>query len=83
MAKGNAPNTIIKYLYPLHQMNAKRWINKDFNQLKKEDIENILANVENQNWSAKTKKNFKLTLKVFHKWLEGEENFAPGEYPEV
>jgi integrase len=82
LAKGNAPNTIIKYLYPLYQMNVRGWINKDFNKLRKEDIENVLANVENQNWSAKTKKNFKLTLKVFYKWLEGEENFAPGEYPE-
>lgn len=82
LARGNAPNTIIKYLYPLHQMNVRGWIDRDFNKLKKEDIENILASVQDQNWSPKTKKNFKLTLKVFYKWLEGEENFAPGEYPE-
>lgn len=82
LAKGNAPNTIIKYLYPLHQMNVRGWVKKDFNKLKKEDIESVVANVENQDWSAKTKKNFKLTLKVFYKWLEGEENFGPGEYPE-
>lgn len=80
--KGNAPNTLIKYLYPLHQMISKGWIKKDFGRLDKKDIQEVLNNVENEEWAAKTKKNFRLTLKVFYRWLEGEENFAPNEYPD-
>jgi integrase len=80
-ARGNAPNTIIKYLYPIYQMNAKRWISKNFDKVTKEDVQEILAKIENESWTAKTKKNFKLTLKVFYKWFEGEDKFGPGEYP--
>lgn len=81
-ARGNAPNTVIKYLYPLYQMNARGWINKDFSELSKQDTQEVVINVEGQSWSPKTKKNFRITLKVFYKWLEGEEKFGPYEYPE-
>lgn len=80
-AKGKAPNTSIKYLYPLYQMNALGWIKKPFEKLTKEEVEKVVIEVERKSWSPKTKKNFTVAIKVFYRWLEGEENFAPREYP--
>ncbi|GEM_PF-2485148 len=80
-AKGNAPNTLIKYLYPLYQMNSLGWVKKSYNKLTKEEVQELVIKVEKKDWSPKTKKNFRLALKVFYRWLEGEENFAPNEYP--
>ena len=80
-AKGNAHNTCIKYLYPLYQMNALGWVTKPFEKLTKDDMQKIVIKSENTKWSAKTKKNLRVALKVFYKWLEGEEKFAPNEYP--
>lgn len=80
-AKGSAANTQIRYLYPLYQMNSLGWMKKPFEKLTKEDVQELVIKSEKTKWSAKTKKNFRISLKVFYKWLEGEENFAPNEYP--
>lgn len=82
-AKNKAPNTLIKYLYPLYQMNALGWIKKPFDKLTKKDIESVVIQVDKKDWSPKTKANFRIAIKVFYRWLEGEENFAPkGDYPD-
>lgn len=80
-ARGNADNTLLKYLHPLYQMNVLGWIKKPFDKMTKEDIQDVATEVENKDWSPKTRKNFRITLKVFYRWLEGEENFGPNEYP--
>jgi len=80
-ARNKSPNTMIKYVYPLFQMNKLRWIKKDFNELTKEELKQVVARVnENKSWSPSTKKNFRLTLKVFYRWLEGVDE--PRFYPE-
>jgi integrase len=81
-AHNNSPNTIIKYLYSLYTMNVNGLIKKDFSKLTKEEIQEIVGKINNEEWGAGTKKSFRVSLKVFYRWLEGEENFAPNEYPD-
>lgn len=85
-ANNKASNTSIKYLYPLYQMNKRRWITKNFEDLTKQDLKEVVAKVNDgksktgKAWSGKTKKNFRLTIKVFYKWIEGIDE--PRYYPE-
>jgi len=79
-AKNKAANTIIKYVYPLYQMNKFEWINKDFKDLQKDDLKEVIVKVNENAWAAMTKKNFRLAIKVFYKWLEGIDE--PRFYPE-
>ena len=71
-------------------MNKRGWTKKDFDELTKEDLKEIVAKVNEgrhitksgklgKPWSPMTKKNFKLALKVFYRWLEDidEPRFYP------
>jgi integrase len=79
-AKNKAANTIIKYLYPLYISNKRGWIAKDFNDLTKEDLKQVVLKANDTDWTAATKKNFKLSIKIFYRWLEGIDE--PRFYPE-
>ncbi|MBI4162058.1 MAG: hypothetical protein HY513_00115, partial [Candidatus Aenigmarchaeota archaeon] len=81
-AKGNSANTQIKYLYPLYQLHSFGWMSKPFEKMAKKEIEDIVIKIDEHKWASKTKKSFRVAIKVFYKWLEGEENFAPNEYPD-
>jgi len=85
-ANNRSSNTIIKYLYPLYQVNKRKWIAKDFEDMTKADLKEVIAEVNSGKsktgiaWSGATKKNFRITIKVFYKWLEGIDE--PRFYPE-
>ncbi len=85
-ARGKAPNTIRKYLYPLYEINKNSWIKKSFGKATKKDIDDVLIKVHSTgNYSPSTKKAFRLAIKVFYKWYEEhylEKSFAPNEYPD-
>jgi len=54
-------------------------LNKDFDKAKKEDIKNVVAQINRLQFKPRTKRDYKVTLKAFYKWLLGTED---DEYPE-
>ena len=67
-------NFYLDRLFPI----AKR-LKKPFKEASRADLEALVAWVErNENWSSETKNIYRVTLKKFYKWLEGNGT----EYPE-
>lgn len=58
-------------------MRVAIWLNKDFNSCTKEDIENIIIDLDKRDYSEWTKYGFKIVIKKFFKWLNGNEEFPP------
>ena len=75
LANGLSKARIIKYGATLLQL--ARIAGKPFKSLKKEDILRIVKEVELRNYSEWTKRDYKIILKKFYRWLRGSE-----EYPE-
>jgi site-specific recombinase XerD len=57
-----------KYLYLMKTITKK--INKDLNKATKKDIEHFVNWLEKSDYEEATKKDFKVCLKVFFKWLK-------------
>jgi site-specific recombinase XerD len=53
------------------------WLKKNFDEANKNDIEQLINNLERSNYSAWTKHDYKVVIKRFYKWLNGDE-----EYPQ-
>jgi len=53
-------------------------LKKDFRKVKKNDIINLLNKIEEKGYSIYSKANFRITIKKFFKWLDGDK-----EYPEI
>jgi len=67
---------VIKYTQTLKQLAL--WLKKDLDKAKKRDIEKLVTPIQqNDNYSEWTKKDFKVTLKKFYKWLRGKDEFPP------
>ncbi|MCD6371332.1 MAG: tyrosine-type recombinase/integrase [Candidatus Aenigmarchaeota archaeon] len=66
---------VVKYIYTLK--NIAQELDKDFDKAKKDDIIKVVGKIEKSNYSSWTKKDYKVTIKKFYKWLRGGE-----EYPE-
>ena len=56
-------------------------LNKCFDKVEKEDIENLVIAIENENWSEWTKSDFKKITKFFFRWLIN--GTMEGEYPSI
>lgn len=71
-----------KYLYTLKTL--AKLLKKDFSNVTKEDIISIMSKINNSNYADWTKRDFRVVLKRFFKWIrerDGQE-FARGEYPD-
>lgn len=66
---------IIKYVSTLK--NISKIMKKDFDKADKKDIMKLMQIIERRDYSDWTKKDYKVTLKKFYKWIRGTE-----EYPE-
>ena len=42
-ANNKSNNTIIKYLYPLYQVNKRKWITKNFDDLTKQQLKEVIG----------------------------------------
>lgn len=71
----------LKYLYTLKPIAIM--LNKDFSQADKQDITELLCNINNSNYKDWTKRDFKVIIKRFYQWLRESEGqtFDRGEYP--
>lgn len=69
-AESMSPRRILKYLNYLSQHAV--FLNKDFREADKEDIQRIVSCIERMEWAEHTKYDNKVMLKKFYKWLEGD-----------
>jgi site-specific recombinase XerD len=54
------------------------WLGKDFPKADKEDIKNLVRRIEqSEDYTAWTKKDYKVAIKRFYKWLEGDGETYP------
>ncbi|UCD13757.1 MAG: tyrosine-type recombinase/integrase, partial [Thermoplasmatales archaeon] len=74
-----------KYIYPLQ--NIARWLNKDFLEATKKDIERLINTIEkaknsdgNPKYTAWTKQDYKVVIKKFYKWLYNRNNEDEDEW---
>ena len=67
----------IKYLSTLRRIASL--LNKPFEEATKDDIIDFVARMEQQDYSEWTKRDYKITLKRFYKWLRGCEEEYPAE----
>ncbi len=73
---GMSKARIAKYMYYLGML--AKWLGKDFDQAKKEDIKRLVARIEASDYVPYTKAELKIYIKKLYKWLEDSE-----EYPEI
>jgi site-specific recombinase XerD len=62
---------VIKYLYTLKRI--AELLGKDFEAASKEDIKALVARIERSDYSEWTKRDFRIALKKFYRWLGGSE----------
>lgn len=84
--------TIVKYINSMRAQGIKairlkktvymlrdiaRILGQSFSEVTKEDIEALLCSLEQRNYSAWTKSDYRIILKRFYKWLLGEDEYYP------
>jgi site-specific recombinase XerD/ribosomal protein L40E len=74
IVRGYSKARIIKYLVTLERI--ARDLGKPLTQAKKEDIVNLIAEIEQRGYSEWTKHDYKVILRIFYKWLRRD------DYPE-
>jgi len=75
VAEGLSLARIFKCLYTLKLISKS--LKKPFAEATKDDIVNFVANIEERNISEWTKRDYKIVLKRFYKWLRDSENYPP------
>lgn len=76
-AEGLGIARIIKYISTLRLIAS--FLNKPFNEATKDDIIDFVAKIEQRDYSEWTKRDYKVILKKFYKWLYGCEDEYPPE----
>lgn len=78
LARGLSNARVLKYLTVMRK--AGELLEKDFEKVTKDDIQQIVRKIETSSYAEWTKHDFKAVLKTFYKWLR---NFEYGFPPEV
>lgn len=81
IANNISPVRQLKYFYTLKTIYKN--FNKTFTQANKKDIEEFIGWINNSTYEYWTKRDFKIIIKKFYKWLKEEEgqNYNKYEYP--
>jgi len=77
LAKGSTKLRVVKCMYCLRFMAA--WLKKDFRKAKQKDLLNLVSLIDTKKYSEYTRYDFKIVLKMFYKWLLGNDE----EFPKV
>jgi site-specific recombinase XerD len=64
-----------KYVRHLYQI--ARWVDKEFLKMKRKDVENLVATIEERPYSEWTKHDFKITIKKFFRFIKKSEDNPP------
>ena len=78
LAKGSSHGRVAKIVYCLRFL--AHWLKKPYSQATKDDLIGLIGDLEsNTNYSENTKHDYKIVLKMFYKWLKGNDEVAPPE----
>ncbi|KYK34781.1 MAG: hypothetical protein AYK22_04725 [Thermoplasmatales archaeon SG8-52-3] len=64
---------VIKYVDTLRKLSG--WLGVEFNKASKKDIFRLVREIEQKDYSEWTKHDYKVILKRFYKWLNGNEKY--------
>ena len=73
LANGLSKARMLRYLNDIPRVAKK--LDKDFEKVKKTDIEKIMAEIETMDLAPATKTSYAVSLKKFYKWLNGGEEY--------
>ncbi|MFN7991112.1 MAG: site-specific integrase [Candidatus Micrarchaeia archaeon] len=78
LAKGATHGRVAKVVYCLRFLAG--WLNKPFGKATKEDLITLVGGLENNpKYAEYTRLDFKIVLKMFYKWLKGNDETFPPE----
>ena len=72
-AEGLSRARILKYLNTLHTLS--KLVPKPFSESNKDDVMELVRKIESKNYSDWTKRDFKIIIKRFFKWLKQTEDY--------
>ena len=75
LAEGMSKARVVKYAFTLKTL--ARMLGKGFGNATKDDVKQLVARIELSRYSPWTKRDFKVALRKFYRWLKGT-----GDYPE-
>jgi len=76
LAKGSSRLRVVKCLYCLRFLS--HWLKKPFDKATKDDLIELVGEIERTDYAENTKYDFKIVLKMFYKWFKGnDEEFPP------
>ena len=71
IAKGSTKLRIVKCMWCVRLMSG--WLGVDFDKASKEDIITLISKIDSMDYSEHTRYDFKVVLKMFYKWLLGND----------
>lgn len=77
LAKGSSHGRVAKVVYCMHFM--ARSLKIPFNQATKDDLIQLIGDLESSDYSEYTKYDYKIVLKMFYKWFKGNDEVFPPE----
>ncbi len=77
LAKGIGRLRVSKCVYCLRFL--AHWLRKPYSEASKEDLIRLVGEMENQPYAEHSKHDFKAVLKLFYKWLKGNDEIYPPE----
>jgi hypothetical protein len=75
LAKGSTHGRVAKIVYCMYHW--ARWLGKPFNEATKDDLVIAVGELESTKFAEHTKYDLKVVLKMFYKWLEGNDEMMP------
>lgn len=73
-SEGLSVPRVAKYMYTLSRL--AQWLGKDFELANKDDIKALAGKLERRSdWSDWTKRDYRITLKKFYRWLRNTEDY--------
>ncbi len=77
IAGGSGRLRVVKCMYCLRYL--AKWLKMPFDKATKEDLIEVVSEIENQPYKENTKYDFKVVLKTFYKWMNGNGEEYPPE----
>ena len=77
LAKGSSHGRVAKVVYCMRYW--AKWIGKPFRETIKDDLIMAVGELENTEFAEHTRYDLKIVLKMFYKWLEGNDETMPSK----
>ncbi len=77
LAKGSSHGRVAKVIYCMEYW--AKWVKKPFKEATKDDLVMAVGELENTELAEHTRYDLKIVLKMFYKWLEGNDEVMPSK----